>query len=203
MSNLISLLGAVLSAFLGHYFTIRQFNKRSKKQKNVVYSELSRINKLYIKWLLILIDDFNNPLKKNYQGMPHLSTRLLDNLLIELSSSNEILSEDQTQLVTMLPVVNKTLIEKDNEKDVYIKRHFSEVNDRSETVKIELGITFYTAQQLRQVIELIFYTSKLSEEYDNFIFGDYSQIDMIHAVCKYAEIEFNNEFWNTVNRRLD
>jgi len=197
MSNLISVLGVLLGAYLGHYFTMRQFNERSKNQKIALYNEVSIINEDYIGCFKNLIDDFKKPLKKTYLGIPCVSTRIIDNLMIELSSSNEILSKDQRALLARLENLHLHLESIHKAKNVHIDAYLL---GKSQPY---FDIKYRAAEQLVHIVELIFYTAKMLEERENFIFSDHTKIDMIHAVCKMSELDIDDSFWNSVKDTFD
>ncbi|XPF94289.1 hypothetical protein ACM9HF_20110 [Colwellia sp. RE-S-Sl-9] len=205
MINIVCALGgALFGSWIGHKFTISFFNSRTKKQKIALYDEVQIINEDYINWLNILIDEFNEPLKDSYSGAPFIHTKLLDNLVVELSSTDEMLTKNQRRLLVGLSNKNRALAVKDNERDLCINdlRTKSDQLDDRERFRATKNIEFWTAHLLREVIEIIFYTSKLNEESNNFIFGKYEIIEQIKAVCKYSNLDFDEQFWQKVIQRI-
>lgn len=197
--------GALFGSWIGHKFTISLFKSRTQKQKKALYDEIQIINEDYINWLMILVDEFNDPLKHCYSGAPLIHTKLLDNLVVELSSTDEMLSKSQRRLLVGLSNKNRAISIKESQRDVNINDWLTkgEQLEKTERLKTSQSIEFWTAHLLREVIEIIFYTSKLSEENNNFIFGTYELIEQIKAVCKYSNLEFDSLFWKKVIRRIE
>lgn len=193
---LAALVGAGVGAFLGHYFTMRQFNERSKKQKEALYNEVLIFKEDYINCFKDLIDDFETPLKAKYLGLPHVSTRIIDNLMIELSSSNELLSKDQRALLVKLEVMHLHLDNTQKEKNIHIHAYLQGENQSP------ILIRYHAAEQLFHIVELIFYLSKMLDERENFIFSDHEKIDMIQSTCRVSNINFDEFFWKKVKRVL-
>ncbi|WP_434927372.1 hypothetical protein [Shewanella sp. HL-SH2] len=161
-------------------------------------------NENYINWLKRLVDEFSVPLKTSYTGAPFIHTELINNLVVELSSTDEMLSKNQRRLLVGLNDKNQALAVNDNKRDVYIndwniRGHQFE---KSEEIKTSQNIEFWTAQILREVVEIIFYTSKFNEENSNFIFGEYDIIEQIKAVCKYSSLDYDESFWKKVILRI-
>lgn len=196
--------GALFGSWMGHKFTIKQLELRTKKQRSSLYDELQIINEDYIGWLKILVNEFNDPLRNCYIGAPIINTKLLNNLIVELSSTDEMLSKDQRRLIARLGDKNRVIEVKDNKRDVFIndfltKSHELEEHERWEIIQ---NIEFWTAQLLREATDIIFYTSKLDEERNNFIFGKYEVIEQIRVVCKYCELDFDDDFWKKVIQKI-
>ena len=197
MSNIISILSVLVGAYLGHYFTVRQFNERSKKQKIALYNEVSIINEDYIGCFKNLIGDFQKPLKNGYSGVPFVSTRIIDNLMVELSSSKEVLSKDQRALLMKLERMHLHLVSIQKEKDVHVHAYLNEES------KPFVEIKYRAAEQLVHIVEVIFYISKMLEERENFMFSHHKKIDMIHATCKVADINFDKSLWESVDHTFN
>ncbi|EGR5064159.1 hypothetical protein C1E47_19515 [Vibrio cholerae] len=199
-----ALVGAIFGSWIGHLFTIKLYREKTTKQKKALYEEVSIIKADFLSCIKSLMDEFSNPLRDKYHGVPLIYTQLIENLIVELSSTDEILSTDQRVLLVRIANKNKSLSEKYSERDEFVDRWLRDGNelDASERQKIKKGIEFWTAQILIEVIDIIFHTAKFLEEKDNFKFGKYSLDMKINVVCQYGEITFDDSFWNKISNKI-
>lgn len=199
--NIISALGgALFGSWMGYKYTISIFNDRTKKQKAALYEEVLIINEDYINWLKILVNEFNDPLRDSYSGAPFIYMQLIENLVVELSGTDEILSKSQRRLLARLSNKNHELAFFDKKREIHINKWLNDENlEKSEKIKASKTIAFWTAMLLREVIDIIFYTAKFRKNSNNFITD--TTIKKIDAVCKYANIDFDKIFWGKVETK--
>lgn len=199
---LIALVGAVFSAlcggYVGHKLTVTLFNERSNLQKQAFWEEFNLIKENYSSHISSLIDDYQNPLKNSYSGIPNTDMSIIDSLSVELCSSTELLNIEQRKLIIGLKAVLPKIQETSRKRSAVIQDWFQNENKADALHPIQ----FYTAQLLLDVIQVTFYTCKLAEEKQNFTFGDYSVEDHAEVACRICEIEFKKDFWAKIESRL-
>lgn len=61
-------------------------------KKKALYNEVLIIQTEFVNYLKPLIDEFNEPLRQKYFGPPVIYTRLIENLMVELSGTDEKLA---------------------------------------------------------------------------------------------------------------
>ncbi|MGC7893633.1 hypothetical protein [Vibrio anguillarum] len=198
-----ALSGAVLGSILGHRFTIGLSKDKATQQKKALYNEVFIIQTEFVNYLKPLMDEFNEPLRQKYFGPPLIYTRLIENLMVELSGSDEIISIEQRKFLVRIGHKDKALSKKDNSRSAFVERWLiSNGNlDFSEKLSTEQSIQFWTAHLLREVVDIIFHASKFLEEKDNFMFREYSLEQKIIVVCKYSDIAYESSFWTKVIQR--
>ncbi|WP_217533093.1 hypothetical protein [Vibrio metschnikovii] len=198
-----ALIGAVVGAILGHHFTIKLSKNRAAQQKKALYNEVLIIQTEFVNYLKPLIDEFNEPLRQKYFGPPVIYTRLIENLMVELSGTDEIISIEQRKFLVRIGHKDKALSKKDTSRSEFIERWLVKNSslDVSEKLSTEQSIQFWTAHLLREVVDIIFHASKFLEEKDNFMFREYSLEQKIIAVCKYSDITYKSSFWTKVIQR--
>ncbi len=199
---LIGVFGALLSAIcggiVGHKLTIKLFNERSKLQKQAFWGEFALLMKRYSCCFPALIDDYNNPLKNSYTGVPEFDMSIIDSLSTELCASVELLNTDQRELIIGLKGIFSKVKSLNLERN---KLFLKLINDDAKS-EIYQPMQFYTAQLLLDVIQVIFYTCKISEEKQNFRFGEYSVQDHAEVACRVSHIKYDNKFWQGIEQRL-
>ena len=89
-SMLTGLLCAVIGGYMGHWFTVRLFNERVNAQSNAFYGEFELIRDTLTSHVKGLLEDFEEPLKDLYTGLPHLDMALINSLVLELAASKKI-----------------------------------------------------------------------------------------------------------------
>jgi len=198
-----ALFGAILGSYAGYKYTVKLSNDKTENQRNALFNEISIINDDFVDWFKALTDEYNTPLRKSYSGPPLIYTQLIENLIVELSGTNRLLSLDQRRFLIGLKNKNEALLKKDKERDVHSNRWLLESNKLTKLnkLKIKQSIEFWTAHLLQESIDLAFYTAKYLDCKENFIFGEYSMNDKIIELCRYADINYNQDFWNGVIRR--
>lgn len=202
--NTITALGvAIIGVWLSYKLVVKFSEDKAIKQKKAIIVEVSLVHKQFINWLKILINEFNEPLQEKYSGAPFISTQLIENLIAELSGTDQIVSEDLRQLMIGLRSKNEVLANIEKERNKYIKIWLceSESIEWDEKHKTKQSIEFYTAHLLKEVIDITFHTSKFKEEKYSFQFRNYSIEDKISVVCKYCDIGYEESFWSKVIQR--
>ena len=197
--------GAIFGSWIGHRFTIKLYKEKALNQKEALSKEVYLIHDDFISWLKILIDEFGSPLRESYSGPPFIYTQLIENLIVELSGTHQIVSLDQRNLLIGLKRKNEELLEKDGKRDKYANRWLlksAELN-KVEKLRTKQGVKFWTAHLLSEVIDIVFHTSKFIEEKDNFMFKEYGLEVKINIVCQYSGIDYNPEFWSEVTKLLN
>lgn len=199
---LIGVVGALVSAIcggiVGHKFTIKLFNERSKLQKIAFWGEFSLLMKRYSRCIPALIDDYNNPLKYSLTGVPEFDMSIIDSLSTELCASMELLNTDQRELIIGLKEIFPKV------KSLSLKRNelFLKLISDGNEIDMFQPMQFYTAQLLLDVIQVIFYTCKISEEKKSFKFGEYSVQDHAEVACRVSNINYDKNFWQGIEQRL-
>jgi hypothetical protein len=186
-------IGAALGAYFGHSFTIKIFNDRALKQKEAYYNEFKLLSSLYKINFPSLLDDYNKPNKDSFTSLPNFDTSILDNLILELSSSEEVLSYEQRLFSSNLKNMLVVTAEKVNKRDVEIDKLFKK--ERGSNI---FAVRHHTSLLLMDAITLLFHTSKVINERANFIFGDYKFIDYAEVACRICEINFNKKLWKEI-----
>jgi hypothetical protein len=199
---LIGIFGALISAicggFVGHKLTIKLFAERSQLQKQAFWREFQLLKEIYSTHISELIDDYENPLKNSYSGIPKFDMSIIDSLSTELCASTEVLNFEQRQLIIRLKSLLPKIIDISVERDVVIQEWFTNENKTDAYQPIR----FYTAQLLLDAIQVIFYTCKIAEEKQNFTFGNYSIQEHAEVTCRICNIKYNKDFWVAVEERL-
>ncbi|MGO3424157.1 MAG: hypothetical protein ACTIMZ_17250 [Pseudoalteromonas distincta] len=199
---LIGIVGALVSAIcggvVGHKLTIKLFNERSKLQKQAFWGEFELLMKRYSRCVPALINDYNNPLKSSYSGVPEFDMTIIDSLSTELCGSIELLNTDQRELIIGLKGIFTKI------KSLSMKRNelFQQLISDGNESEIYQPMQFYTAQLLLDVIQIIFYTCKISDEKQNFTFGKYSVQDQAEVACRVSKIKYDKNFWQGIEQRL-
>jgi hypothetical protein len=199
---LIGIVGALLSAacggYVGHKLTVKLFNERSKLQKQAFWGEFTLLKERYGSCVPALIDDYKNPLKNSYSGVPAFDMSIIDSLSTELCASTELLNFDQRELIIGLKEIFPEI------KTISLKRDelFQEWFTKENKAEVYNPIRFYTAQLLLNVIQVIFYTCKIAEEKQNFTFGKYAFQDHAEVARRICGIEYDKNFWICIKKRL-
>jgi hypothetical protein len=201
-SLLIGIVGALVSAvcggYVGHKLTIKLFNERSKLQKRAFWEEFTLIKKQYSACVPKLINDYKNPTKDKYSGVPECDMSIIDSLSTELCASMELLNSDQRELIVNL----KALFPRVKYLDLKRNELFQELISRDNKSEVYNPMQFYTAQLLLNVIQVIFYTCKIAEEKQSFTFGEYTVQEHAEVACRICGIEYVKDFWLSVEERL-
>lgn len=200
-----ALAGAIFGSWAGHKFTIKLYKDKAFNQKKALAEEVHLIHNDFISWLKILIDEFSNPLRESYSGPPFIYTQLIENLVVELSGTDLVVSSEQRKLFIGLKRKNQALMEKSDQRDKHAKRWLLESDrlDKVEEHRTKKGIEFWTAHSLNEVVDIIFHTSKFIEEKDNFMFREYEAEDKIKIVCHYSSMKYDPKFWSEVTNRIN
>ncbi|MBB1419745.1 hypothetical protein H5187_21110 [Pseudoalteromonas sp. SG44-1] len=199
---LIGIVGALVSAIcggvVGHKLTIKLFNERSKLQKQAFWGEFELLMKRYSRCVPALINDYNNPLKNSYSGVPEFDMTIIDSLSTELCGSIELLNTDQRELIIGLKGIFTKIKSLSMKRNELFQQLISDCNES----EIYQPMQFYTAQLLLDVIQIIFYTCKISDEKQNFTFGKYSVQDQAEVACRVSKIKYDKNFWQGIEQRL-
>jgi len=186
-------IGAALGAYFGHSFTIKIFNDRALKQKEAYYNEFELLSSLYKINFPSLLDDYNKPNKDYFASLPDFDTSILDNLILELSSSEEVLSYEQRLFSSNMKNMLAGTTEKVKQRDAEIDKLFKE--EKGSNI---YAVRYHTSMLLIDAINLLFHTSKVINERSNFIFGDYKYIEYAEVACRICEINFNKQLWEKI-----
>ncbi|HHF3145224.1 TPA: hypothetical protein ACPJ10_001640 [Vibrio diabolicus] len=196
-----ALSGAIVGSWFGHQYTIRLSKEKSQKQKKALVSEVNIINQDFTDWLVTLMEEYKKPLRESYSGPPRIYTQLIDNLIIELSGTDEILSVDQRNLLVGLQSKKELIAQKDRARDKYVNRFITasdgELTDVDET-DITKGIQFWTALLLQEAVDIVFHTSKFEVERDSFTLNHYNDEERVKVICARNNFPYEEKFWMAV-----
>ncbi|WP_426360357.1 hypothetical protein ACPUVO_09130 [Pseudocolwellia sp. HL-MZ19] len=128
---------------------------------------------------------------------------MIDNLMVELSGTDEALSKNQRVFLMRIHRKNNRITTKDNSRCEYSDQWLTHVKPYSANDKnlLKQSIEFYTAHLLLEAVETIFYTAKFLECGNSFIFSQDSVKEKIEAVCKYTGSDYDEKLWGNVLRR--
>lgn len=199
MENLmIGVLCALAGGYFGYSLTVKQANDRTKLQKQALWKEFSLIQEMFSKCVEKLMGEYEKPLKNAYVGVPKFDMTIIDSLSCELSASTELLNYDQRELIMGLKSTFKNLQKHETIRDGYIQTWLKNEN-KSGTYS---SIGFYTAVLLRDVLQVIYYSYKISEYKDNFTYDQYGLLEHAKVTCELCKIDFDASFWERIEQRL-
>ncbi len=200
---LTGLLCALVGGYMGHWFTIRLFNERVNAQLNAFYGEFELIQDTLSRSVKGLLDDFEMALKDDYTRLPVLDMSLINSLLLELAASKEIPNKELRQMIINLNHVTKSLVAKQTKRNAQIEKWFmgGDKIQSKEKVALTSSIHFHTSQLLIVVIDIVFHSSKVVSDRNNFIFTKHRHLDYAEVTCRVCGIQFNRSLWQKVISR--
>ncbi len=190
--------GAIIGSWFGHQYTIKLSKEKSIKQKKALLGEVNIINQDFTNWLMVLMQEYKKPLRKSYSGPPKIYTQLIDNLIIELSGTSEILSVDQRNLLVGLQSKQELIAQKDRARDKYVNQFITASDDELTIIDkndISKSIKFWTAHLLQEAVDIIFHTSKFEVERDSFTLNHYKDEERAKVICARNNFPYEEKFW--------
>lgn len=165
------------------------------------YDELRLIREDFKSNFAGLIHDYEQPLKDSYSGVPRVDFYILDGLYAELIKENAIENSNHRDLITRFKNLSVKISNLNDERDLIISSWMKEGTSFNIDMKISAStsIKHNSAVIVYDVMQSIFYLSKLMEEKDNFIFiSSHKELDKAKAVCVISDIEFVPNTWSGV-----
>jgi len=212
--------------YLTYLIAIMRFNNISKNIEKCLHEEVEHLSESLLTNFKIYYDYFENPIKRGYsQGKPFNTERMNDLTFKILDRRGLFINKEHMNLTRNLnPCIDnlyKIIKKIDDCIDVVIKNELHNAPEcdpvisyedgmkviRNEKMslqnKMELHITFHLSEVLAQLIDILIPLLQLSEgNIKHFKFITREPKAEIKAICDYAKIDFDIEFWGRVANRF-
>ncbi|WGY44996.1 hypothetical protein [Vibrio sp. ABG19] len=193
-----ALLGAIIGAFLGAYFTRIDNKKRTEKMEHAFYYEFQHTSETLINWFQTLVEEYNNPLRNEYSGLPNIDLSLVDALVVELAATDRMVTTPNRQLILRMKPSLTSLHSAEIKRDEFISSWLTSghLMDNEKKRECRRKIKYFTGRLLIDVTQLIFYLQKLDAERERFVFmQDVSRVDMVRACCITTGMNYDHHMW--------
>ncbi|MBF8999284.1 hypothetical protein [Vibrio nitrifigilis] len=200
-----ALIGAVVGALVSYLFTDKNNKQRTKRLESAFYNEFEYLSETLENWFPTLVVEYQEPLREQYSGLPFLDLSLIDALVIELASTDKVVTPAQRKLIVRLRPVITSLVKNNEKRGKYEDSWMlnSHTMDNSEERDCSKNISFYTGLLLVDVTQVIFHLKKLSAEKERFIFSKEStRADLAKACCFSSGIPYDETVWKPMLLRL-
>ena len=191
---LIALAGALftlLSAYIGHWLTLRMHNKRADALELGLDNEIRLVKEYFQTWLKGLIDEFENPVRSSYSGFTDVDMSCIDSLVVELIAVNRLLTKDQRGLLLNLKSKVSGIPKKDRQRNEATKWY-------------EQKDGFYvptpaTAHLTIEAVEIVSFLTRYIESGKKFSLENNTSWEG-HAQLAFSEahVEYTPELWRRI-----
>lgn len=200
-----ALIGAVVGALVSYLFTDKNNKQRTERLELAFYNEFEHLSEALENWFPTLVVEYQEPLRNQYSGLPFLDLSLIDALVIELASTDRVVTPAQRKLIVRLRPIITSLV-KNNEKRGNYENSWmlnSHTMDNSEERDCSNNISYYTGLILVDVTQVIFHLKKLSAEKERFTFSKgATREDFAKACCSSSGIPYDETVWKPMFLRL-
>ncbi|PNH91944.1 hypothetical protein [Vibrio diazotrophicus] len=193
-----ALIGAVVGALVSHIFTDKNSKQRTQRLESAFYNEFEYISKTLELLFPTLIVEYQEPLREQYSGLPFLDLSLIDALVIELASTDKLVTPAQRELIVRLSPVVTRLVKNNEKRGKYEDSWMlnSHTMDNLEERDCSKNISYYTGLLLVDVTWVIFHLKKLSAEKERFAFSKgATREDLAKACCSSIGIRYDETVW--------
>ncbi|EJV2652784.1 hypothetical protein QTU65_004148 [Vibrio vulnificus] len=200
-----ALVGAVVGALFSYLFTDRNNKQRANRVEAAFYNEFEYISDSLENWFNTLIIEYQEPLKEQYSGLPFLDLSLIDALVIELASTEKVVTPEQRKLIVRLRPVIVSLAKNDENRNKYIESWMlnDHIMDNEEEREHFKRISYYTGLILADVVQAVFHLKKLSVEKERFTFSKHATWeDFAKACCSSSGISYDETAWKPMFCKL-
>ncbi|NVN80579.1 MULTISPECIES: hypothetical protein [unclassified Vibrio] len=200
-----ALIGAVVGALASYLFTDKNNKQRTQRLESAFYNEFEYLSGTLENWFPTLVGEYQEPLREQYSGLPFLDLSLIDALVIELASTDKLVTPTQRKLIVRLRPVIRSLVKNNEKRDEYVDSWMlnSHTMDNSEERNSSKKISYYTGLLLVDVTQAIFHLKKLSTEKERFTFSkSTTSEDLAKACCSSSGIPYDETVWKPMLFRL-
>jgi hypothetical protein len=202
---LIAVVAAIIGVFVGHRMTISMSHERTKSLKKAFYTEFEIILDDFKNHIVQAIDEYKNPLRNEYESPQKIDMCLIESIMVELASTEKIVSPPQRRFIAWLKTTFQTLTTQEAVRDIYIMDWLknSELMDKHKKMEIGKNIQLAMPQMLFAMMQVIYGTEKLTTEKENFTLNnDDEYISYAKTVCHSCNIDFEEEFWKDIIKQV-
>ncbi|ELX7500375.1 hypothetical protein SKP08_000420 [Vibrio fluvialis] len=200
-----ALIGAVVGALVSYLFTDKNNKQRTKRLESAFYNEFEYLSDSLENWFPTLIVEYIEPLRDQYSGLPFLDLSLIDALIIELASTDKVITPAQRKLIVRLRPVITSLVENNEKRGKYVNSWMlnNHTMDNFEERNCSKKINYYTGLLLVDVTQVIFHLKKLSAEKEHFTFSKgATREDLAKSCCSSRGIPYDETLWKPMFFRL-
>ena len=99
MAVVSALIGAVVGALVSYLFTDKSNKQRAERLELALYNEFEHLSETLENWFPTLVVEYQEPLREQYSGLPFLELSLIGALVIELASTDRVVTPAQRKLI--------------------------------------------------------------------------------------------------------